>query len=217
MFDSDYNGYSFGCDIGTMTPSQYVYMINLLEECHPSRICEFGSGVSSDIFKVYSDKSSSRIFSIEHDPQYMRHDSSILMPLKEMTQLDIDGNKYDNCTLYEGFEDWLNGQERFDLVFIDGPNDGIPFNNQNLEYARIQLFDFVLMDKLNDNSVVMYHDSEREVAERTLNEFERLLSKSGFAYSKEVVVEDNKEVIEYNEITLGVCPRLTVYKLQKQY
>lgn len=201
MFDFVYKEYRFHCDIGTMTPLQYIRMITILEDFKPKRVCELGSGISTDIFDVYGKKVNCVRYSIENDPYYLRHENTILMPL--------------DCDKYDGLEGWLEKQDKFDFVLIDGPNEAVPFNTRDLEYARIQLFDFVLMDKLNDKAVVMYHDSEREVAQRTLNEFERLLRSSGFAYSKEIVMEGDKEVIEYNKGILGMCPELTIYKIEK--
>jgi hypothetical protein len=61
----------------------------------------------------------------------------------------------------------------------------------------------------------MFHDSERDIAKNTLNCFEQLLKEKGFNYSKEIVVEEDKEVSDYNIRTLGVCPELTIYKLWK--
>jgi hypothetical protein len=205
MYNFVYKDYKFTCDIGTMTPCQYIRMINLLEETNSKRICELGSGISTEIFDVYCSKSNAIRYSIEHDEHYNRYDNTIMLSLKE----------YDKCTRYDGFEEWLNSQDKFDFVLIDAPNDGIPFYNPNLEYARVQLLDFVLMNKLNDNSIVMYHDSERNLAKNTLNEFEKLVTEHNFLFSKEIVIEKDKEVSDYNKLTLGVCPELTIYKLWK--
>lgn len=187
-----------------MTPVQYIKLIDILESFKPKRICELGSGVSTNIFNTYCNKYNTINYSIEHDPQYNRYDS-IMMPLIENSQLF----NYKNCTLYKGLEDWLQEQDKFDLVLIDGPNDGIPFNNQNLEYARIQIFDFIIFDKLSNDSIIMYHDSEKEVAQRTLKEFEKQLKN----YSKEIIIETDKNVIDYNKRILGTCPELTIYEI----
>lgn len=214
MFHFDYKDYSFWCDIGMMTPLQYIRMINLLEEYKPKRICELGSGQSTDIFNVYAKKEGATTYSVEHDIYWNTH-NSIMMPLVEDTQLVVNAHKYVTCTRYEGLELWLENEDKFDFVFIDAPNDGIPFNPYNLEYARVQTLDFVLMNKLADESVVMYHDSERESAQNTLMEFEKLLTEYGYSYEKEIVIEKDKEIIEYNKKVLGVCPELTIYKIKK--
>ena len=194
-----------GGNIGEMTPIQYQKMIELLESFKPKRICELGSGLSTKIFNDFDAIN----YSIESDPRYNIYDS-IYMP----TIVNATLFNYKNCVLYEGFEDWLKQQDKFDFVLIDGPNDGIPFNDGNLEYARIQLFSFVILDKLSDNAIVLYHDSEREIAQRTLNEFERLLKTKGYNFNKEVIKEEDIKVIQYNKEILGVCPELTIYTLK---
>lgn len=214
MFHFDYKDYSFWCDIGMMTPLQYIRMINLLEEYKPKRICELGSGQSTDIFNVYAKKKDASVYSIEHDIYWNTH-KSIMMPLIENTQLVINGRTYESCTRYEGLELWLENEDKFDFVFIDAPNDGIPFNPYNLKYARVQTLDFVLMNKLSNESIVMYHDSERELAQNTLNEFERLLDEYDYSYEKEIIIEKDKEIVEYNKKVLEVCPELTIYKIKK--
>ena len=216
MFDFKYNDCLYPCDIGTMTPLQYDRMINIMEHMKPKRICEFGTGISTMLFKSYCSNNGSALYSIEHDSEYVKDDTTILMGLIENSDLSIGNKVYHNCVRYDGLEHWLDGQEKFDFVLIDGPNDGIPFNSQNLEYARIQLFDFVLMDKMNMKSTIMYHDSEREVSQRTLKEFETLLREKNFMYSKEIVIETDSNVIDYNKRVLGVCPELTIYEIIAQ-
>ena len=214
MFHFDYKDYSFWCDIGMMTPLQYIRMINILEECKPKRICELGSGQSTDIFNAYAKKYVASICSIEHDIHWNTH-NSIMMPLVENTQLAVNSHTYGTCTRYDGFELWLENEDKFDFVFVDAPNDGIPFNPLNIRYARVQTLDFVLMDKLTDESVLMYHDSERESAQNTLVEFQKLLEEYGYSYEKEIIIEKDIEVSEYNKRVLGVCPELTIYKIKK--
>lgn len=214
MFDFKYKDYSFGCEIGTMTPLQYIRMINILEEFRPKRICELGSGQSTDIINLYSKKVNATAYSIENDPYWNTH-NSIMLPLIENTTITIGNNEYDKCTIYEGFEDWLKGQDKFDFVLIDGPNDTLPKNEHNLIYSRIQMLSFLLLDKLNDNAVIIYHDSNLPEAEATLKEFEKLLDYCNIQYDKEVIVETDKQIIEYNVSILGICPELTIYKINK--
>jgi hypothetical protein len=215
MFHFDYKEYSFWCDIGMMTPKQYIKMIDLLEKYKPKRICELGSGQSTEIFEVYAKKMNAELYSIEHDIYYNTHKNNVLIPLIENSQLTVRGKTYDKCSKYDGFEKWIESQDKFDFVLIDAPNDGIPTNEHNLEYARIQMLDFVLLDKLCDKSIVMYHDSERNIAQNTLNEFERLLAENGFFFQKEDVIENDIEIIDYNRKVLGTCPILTTYKINK--
>jgi hypothetical protein len=151
-------------------------------------------------------------YSIENDESYSGN-SKLMLPLVENTELNVNGHTYDNCVLYKGLERFLSVRRKFDFVFVDGPNDVIPFNYRGLKYSRVQLLDFVLMDKLSDRSIVMYHDSEREESKATLEEFELQLKHKGFDFEKEVVIEEKDDVVEYNKRVLGTCPELTIYKI----
>jgi hypothetical protein len=210
MFHFDYKDYSFWCNIGNMTYNQYVKMIELLESYKPKRICELGSGQSTEIFDVYKKKYNSQVYSIEHDKYYNTH-HSIMFDLIENTKL----YNYDKCNIYKGLEDWINNQDKFDFILIDGPNDGI-MNNDNLQYGRIQLLDFILLNKLTDNSIILYHDSNLSIYQNTLNEFEKLLSQNKYKFNKEIIKETNENLIQNNINILGFCPELTIYKIQKE-
>lgn len=213
MTEIIYKDYNFDWDIGTMTPFQYISMINILESVNPKRICELGSGESTKIFKTYCKNKDCELYSIEHDSYYTPN-GGIMMPLSENTNLSVNGKLYEGCSKYEGFENWLMGQDKFDFILIDGPNDGLPTNDLNLKYARIQIIDFVLFDKLRSGSIIMYHDSERGIAQNTLNEFERLLIEKKHEYEKNVILEKDINVIEYNKRILGSCPELMVYTIK---
>lgn len=214
MFHFNYKDYSFWCDIGNMTYNQYIKMIDLLEEYKPKRICEFGSGQSTEIFGVYKKKFDSQVYSIEHDIYYNTH-HSIMFDLIENTNLIINDNIYNKCNIYNNLEEWINNQDKFDFILIDGPNDGIINNDNNLQYARIQLLDFIYLNKLTNNSIVLYHDSELNIAKNTLNEFEKLLNEYNYNYQKETIIETNKKLIEHNKRILKTCPELTIYYIKK--
>lgn len=212
MFPCNYKEYDFDCEVGTMTPCQYKRMIDLLENNNLHNICELGSGQSTRIFKTYCKKRNAIAFSIENDTYYNIYDS-IMMPLKEKTSFAIDDKIFDKCTYYYGFEDWLKEQDKFDFVLIDGPNDVVPHNYKSLYYSKIQTLSFILLDKLNNNSFVLIHDSERDEAQRTLEIFETLLSERGYGFLKEIITETDEQIIEYNKKYLNVCPELTIYKI----
>lgn len=196
-----YKGYEFNSFSGTMTNDEYKYMINILEKFKPKRICELGSGQSTLIFEHYCNKYNSILYSIEHN-EYWKRNNTIIFPLIENEQLNtfinIDGNIYKSCNKYEGFENWLEKQDKFDFILIDGPY-GFGYR-ENYTYSRIQLLSFIILNKIENNSYVLYHDSERNNAKTTLNEFERLLHLNNFKYDINII----------NNI-----PQLTIFKIYK--
>ena len=208
--DYKYKGYEFISDIGMMTPDQYIRMIHILEEYRPKRIIELGSGQSTRIFNIYALMTNAKVISIEHDPYWLKG-NGILIPLMTKAQLSVCGYTFDDCQIYDGLEKWLEEQDKFDFVFIDGPNDAVPTNYLHLKYSRPQIFDFPIMGKLTHDAVIMYHDSESKIAQDTLQEFERILHEKDYTFKKEVTVESDKEVIGYNKHHLGTCPELTTY------
>ena len=210
-----WSGYTFDYGIGTMTPCEYKHMIDLLESFCPSRICELGSGISTNIFRQYGLRHRGvTCHSIEHDLSWYSSGCK-LMELSEGCCLDISGHVYSNVCKYIGFEEWLKSEESFDFVLVDAPNDGIPFNPSGWSYARVQVLDFVLLDRLSSDSIVMYHDSERDISCKTLLEFERLLTDYGYGWEKSIIVESDVGIRSYNEGILGTCPELSVYRIRR--
>ena len=182
----------------TMTNKEYISMINILEDFKPKRICELGSGQSTQIFETYCDKYNAKLYSIEHDEHYKR-DSTIVLPLiDEETSININEHIYESCNKYNGLEEWLEKQDKFDFILIDGPY-GYSFR-ESYVYSRIQLLSFVLLNKISDNAYVLYHDSERNNAKTTLKEFEKLLNEYKFTFDKNVIIN---------------IPELTIYKINK--
>lgn len=194
-----YKGYEFEAWKigGTLTEYEYHKMIDILEKCSPKRICELGSGQSTLIFEKYCEKYNNVVFnSIEHDETYKRK-NSIIFPLIENTEINVNGHVYGDCNKYDGFEEWLKQQNKFDFILIDGPY-GYDFRLK-YTYSRVQLLSFIELDKISDKAVVLYHDSERDNAKTTLNEFEKLIFERGFEYTKEVINEnENRELTIYN-------------------
>lgn len=211
VFNFDYNQYSFSCDIGTMTPDQYIKMIEILECKQPKRICELGSGQSTLIFRKYAEENECDIFPIEHDICYNKRKDCVML---ELNNYDFD-YEYGNCSRYVGFDKWLEKQDKFDFVLIDGPNDVIPSNYHNVKYSRVQMLDFVKLDKLTDDAVVLFHDSERNESKNTLYEFEKLIANKGIDFKKQIIVESNNEIRKYNEQYIDMCPDLTIYEMKK--
>ena len=215
----EYKGYEFDFDVYypyRFHGMQYKAIIDLIEEVKPERICELGSGQSTRIFMHYCDKYGKSAVSIEHNEDY-KQENSVLLPLVEQTTFEVNGGKtYDNVNKYDGLEDWLQNQEKFDFVLIDGPFERGPIPPENTlqrettyEYARVQVLDFVIFDKLADNSTVLFHDSELASSKATLADFENLLTERGYTFTKSVDIPENKTWIN--------CYRqMTTYRITKQ-
>ena len=194
----NYLGYNFKSFSGTMTENEYINMIDILEDFKPKRICELGSGQSSQIFETYCDKYNAKLYSIEHDEMWKRKDSVLLKFIDYETFININGHIYKSCNKYEGFEEWLEQQDKFNFILIDGP---IGYGYRELyKYSRIQILSFILLNKISDSAYVLYHDSERNNAKTTLKEFERLLNEYKYVFNKQII----------NDI-----PELTIYKINK--
>lgn len=164
-----------------ITEDEYIDIIQLLEIRKPKRIIELGTGYSTKIFKTYIKRHGGEIFSIEHNDEFS-DDNVVIMPLEENTSLEVRGMSFGTCNKFVGLEDWLENQQKFDFILIDAPF-GFGFR-EKYKYSRVQTLSFVLLDKITDDAVVMYHDSQRANAKSTLREFERLLRIKGFMFNK---------------------------------
>ena len=193
----NYKDYKYYSGNWTMTDNQYKFLIDLLEDNRPNRIIEFGGGQSTRIFQKYKSKYNCQFFSIEHNSEYAC-ENTILFNLVEKTNINIGKEFYSNINKYDGLENWLSNQDKFDFVLIDGPF-GFGFR-ENYDYGRVQLLSFVALDKLSDNAIILVHDTERINMQKTLNEFEMLLIRNTFNFNKQII----------NDI-----PQLAIFKINK--
>lgn len=186
---------------GTMFSNQYNIIIDLIQKYQPKRICQLGCGQTTNIFQQYCQKYSDKILiSIEHDKNWA-YKNTIIFPLIQNSNITIEGNIYNNINKYDGFEEWLVIQKPFDFICIDGP-PGWGFR-ENYTYSRVQLLSFILLNKINHNSFVLFHDSQRENSQKTLKEFQKLLTEKGFRYQKKIIFSLSK----INK------PQLSIYKI----
>lgn len=195
----EYKGYNFEYFSGTMTENEFVEMVDILEDFKPKRICELGSGQSTVLFENYCNKSGCELFSIEHNYKYKRKNTIMMKLIDNETNITINGRQYNSCNKYVGFENWLEKQDKFDFILIDGP---FGYGKRlNYKYNRIQILSFAILDKIQDEAFVLYHDSERPNAKTTLEEFENIIKEKGFSFEKR---------------TINDLPELTIYKLSKK-
>ena len=193
----NYKDYEYNSFAWTMTDDQYKILIDSLEAYRPNRIIELGGGQSTRIFQKYKSKYNCQFFSIEHDSDYSC-ENTVLFNLVENTSINIGKEFYSNINKYDGLENWLSNQDKFDFVLIDGPF-GYGFR-ENYDYGRVQLLSFVLLDKLSDNTIILVHDTERINMQRTLTKFEMLLIKNNFNFNKQIINDK---------------PQLAIFKINK--
>ena len=174
-----YKDYRFVETNGTMRVSQYQALIDILEVKKPARICELGGGQSTVIFEQYCDRHGGTLFTIESDELFFRK-NTVLFSLIEHASLTIGNKTFEECNVYQGLEHWMQSQDPFDLVLIDGPF-GWGFR-EAYRYHRVQMLSFALLDKLNDGAVIMHHDSERANAITTCQEFEKIITEKGQSF-----------------------------------
>lgn len=188
----NYKDYKYDSSSFTMTNNQYKALIDLLEDNRPNRIIELGGGQSTRIFQKYKSKYNCKFFSIEHNSKYAC-ENTILFNLVENTNINIGKEFYSNINKYDGLENWLLNQDKFDFVLIDGPF-GYDFR-ENYDYGRVQLLSFAILDKLSDNAIIFVHDIERTNMQRTLDKFEMLLISNNFNFNKYILNDTHKLAI----------------------
>ena len=187
----EYRGYEFKeWFSGTMRDCQYKKMIDLLEQRKPKRICEVGCGTSTFIFEHYCEKYNAHLESIEHESKYLRKNGTLLR-VDEYVEYKIEDEYFFPCNHYKGFTKWLQNQEPFDFVLIDGPcTHGL--RERKYEYGRVQCVAFPILNKLTDNSILIMHDSERKQEANTLIRLEDVFKRYNYNFIREQVNDEGK-------------------------
>ena len=205
----EYQGYEFNHspNCGTLRQEQYVALIDALEEVKPERIIEFGVGQTTRIFEHYCQKYNKTLVSITHEERLARADTHVF-PVMENSELTIDGRTYGPINRYYGLEEWLTTQEKFDFIVIDDPPGFGDARERLYTHCRIQVIDFPLLDKLADNAIIYYHDSERRNAKATLTELESILNEKNFSFERTQDRPDHSIVISsYRQMTKFVVTK----------
>ena len=159
--------YNYKINGFSITNTQALILIGLLETFKPNNICEFGAGESTKIFETYSKKYNKKFLNIEQNIDYI-YKSSIYFPIKHNASLVYDGISYEKNGIYDGLEEFFkNLKSKFDFVFIDGPY--IDIKKYEYEYNRIQMIDFIEYDLLDDKGFFLVHDTARRADHRSIN------------------------------------------------
>lgn len=134
------------------------------------------------------------LLSIEHNVEY-KQDNVVICNLIEHKSLDINNFHFDNVNYYEGLENILK-DHKFDLVLIDGPYSF----DQSYEYARVQSLLFTENKLLDDSSIMIIHDFDRQNIKNMINLLDKSFEDNGYDVSKGYLLNDNeyKQLIKYN-------------------
>ena len=141
----------------SLTNIQILQLIGILEQFKPNNICEFGTGVTTDIFEFYCKKYNKNLMTIEHNKKYKREHSK-MFKLNKKTNIVIDNVKYKKTNIYVGLEDFFQKYDKkFDLVLIDAPTG----ETNKYKYGRIQMIDLLVFDLLENEGYFLIHNTEK--------------------------------------------------------
>ena len=151
--------YNYKINGFSITNTQALILIGLLEKFKPNNICEFGAGESTKIFETYIKKYNKKFLNIVQNMTYL-YKSSIYFPIKHNVTLVYDGVTYEKNGIYDGLEEFFkNEKPKFDFVLIDGPF--LDPKIQKYEFNRIQMIDFIEYDLLDDKGFYLVYDTSR--------------------------------------------------------
>jgi hypothetical protein len=142
----------------------YEYLMEIMDRYQKPRVLEFGSGMGSKILHRMALNRSGFCKSIEHDLNWYnksrldlaRHgllstNSLIYAPLIDLIAFDIATKFYSM--------DWLNSDDFFDIVIVDGP----PQSTSNL--SRLAAFPMIAKN-LGENFHIILDDYERPIEKK---------------------------------------------------
>ena len=115
------NQYVYETNSFSLTNIQILQVIGILEQFKPNNICEFGTGITTNIFESYCKKYNKNLLTIEHSIKYQREHSK-MFKLNKKKDVVINNIKYSQTNIYEGLEEFFKTYEKkFDLILIDAP------------------------------------------------------------------------------------------------
>ena len=192
--------YEFKINSFSITKIQALFIIGLLEKYKPNNLCEYGAGVSTKIFEIYSQKYNKTFLNIEQDKKYL-YKSSKYFPIKHKAPLIFNGIKYKNNAIYDGLEKFLkNYKKKFDFVLIDGPF--IDRKKYKYKYNRLQMVDFIEFDLLDEKGYFLIHDTERTADAKSVKLLLSLFKK--------------KYKLKIDKINKGLPKELTIIRFKKK-
>ena len=153
------NQYVYETNSFSLTNIQILQVIGILEQFKPNNICEFGTGITTNIFESYCKKYNKNLLTIEHSIKYQREHSK-MFKLNKKKDVVINNIKYSQTNIYEGLEEFFKTYEKkFDLVLIDAPMG----ETNKYKYGRIQMIDFLVFNLLDIEGYFLIHNTKNIV------------------------------------------------------
>jgi hypothetical protein len=160
----------------SLTNIQMLQVIGILEQFKPNSICEFGTGITTDVFESYCKKYNKNLLNIEHNIKYQREHSK-LFKLNKKKDVVINNIKYSQTNIYEGLEEFFKSYDKkFDFVLIDAPIG----ETNKYKYGRIQMIDLIVFDLLDDEGYFLVHNTEKHCIQNSVNVLLSLFKKKNY-------------------------------------
>ena len=170
------NQYVYKPNSFSLTNIQMLQVIGILEHFKPNNICEFGTGITTDVFELYCKKYNKNLLNIEHSIKYQREHSK-LFKLNKKKDIVINNIKYSQTNIYEGLEEFFKSYEKkFDLVLIDAPTG----ETNKYKYGRIQMIDLIVFNLLDDEGYFLIHNTEKYCIQNSVNILLSLFKKKNY-------------------------------------
>lgn len=172
---------------GAANYSLMYYIFRALDDGKPKNILELGLGqttkLTSQYVNYYKD---AKLTVLEADETWIENFSKNLELGEniEIKCMDIEKFEYNNTENLR-FKDFLEvvGDEKYDLIIIDGPQGYIVENGVSrfLDYPRSNVWQLI-QNNLAEDFIIIMDDFERQGEQNTMNELKDLLRKNDLEF-----------------------------------
>lgn len=165
-----------------------MYLVyRILNEVKPSNILEFGLGQTTKLTTQYTVRfTHSKLTVIEDNQVWIDNFSRNLVNnkninIKHAELEEFEYNETDHNIKYKNLDELLP-DTKFDFVIVDGPRGWYSINpNVTQNYPRTNILD--LVDRLNDEFIIVFDDYDRQGEKNTVEELAKILNKKGIIYT----------------------------------
>ncbi len=167
---------------------QMLYLIyRVLDEVRPKKILELGLGQSTRMILQYvAEHGDVRHTVVEHNENWIEFfkESREFPTNTTIVWLDREYVPYKNAKQVLAYKDFVKtfGEEKFDLIIIDGPQDKY-MKEYTKKYSRIDVLS-IIPKCLCKDFVILMDDSHRVGEKNALLEIERVLRANDIKYGR---------------------------------